>query len=132
MQRERSEWAIGYVSFAAAMLMIGGLMGFLTGISALTKDEFFVVTNKWVFTFDTTTWGWIHLLVGIVLFCSGMLILSGNLLGRIIGIIVAGISMVANFMWMPYYPGWSIVLIALNVAVIWALSLHGKDMVERH
>ncbi|MFM2077445.1 MAG: hypothetical protein RJA49_1335 [Actinomycetota bacterium] len=132
MQRERSEWAIGYASFAAAMLMIGGLMGFLTGISALTKDEFFVVTNKWVFTFDTTAWGWIHLLVGIVLFCSGLLILSGNLLGRIIGIIVAGISMVANFMWMPYYPGWSIVLIALNVAVIWALSLHGKDMAERH
>jgi hypothetical protein len=83
-----------------------------------------------VFEFDVTTWGWIHLIGGVVLFGSGILIGMGNLFGRIIGIIVAGLSAVVNFMWLPYYPIWSAILIALNVAIIWALSVHGRDVTK--
>jgi hypothetical protein len=128
MTTERSSWAVGYALFASVMLMIAGTFHFIAGLVALIEDDFYVVGQKWVFEFDVTTWGWIHLLGGIVLFGSGILIGMGNLFGRIIGIIVAGLSAVVNFMWLPYYPVWSALLIGLNVAIIWALSVHGRDV----
>jgi hypothetical protein len=128
MTTERSAWAVGYALFAAVILMIAGTFHFVLGLVGIIEEDFYVVGQKWVFEFDVTTWGWIHLLGGVVLFGSGILIVMGNLLGRIIGIIVAGLSAVVNFMWLPYYPVWSAVLIALDVAIIWALSVHGRDV----
>jgi len=125
---ERSSWAVGYAGIASVLLMVAGVFHFMVGLVGIIEDEFFVVTQEWVFEFDVTTWGWIHLLLGVVLFCSGILITTGNLLGRTIGIIVAAISMVANFLWLPYYPIWSAAIIALCVGIIWALSLHGRDI----
>ena len=119
---------MGYTLFASVMLMIAGSFHFIAGLVGLVDDEFYVVGQKWVFEFDTTTWGWIHLLGGLVLFISGILIGMGNLFGRTIGIIVAGLSAVVNFMWLPYYPIWSALLIGLNVAIIWACSVHGRDV----
>jgi hypothetical protein len=119
---------VGYALFAAMMLMIAGTFHLIAGLVALVEEEFYVVGQEWVFEFDVTTWGWIHLLGGIVLIASGILIGMGNLLGRIVGIIVAGLSAVVNFMWLPYYPVWSAILIFLNVAIIWALSVHGRDV----
>jgi hypothetical protein len=128
MTTERSSWAVGYALFASMMLIIAGTFHFIAGLVGLIEDDFYVVSEKWVFEFDVTTWGWIHLLVGVVLAGSGILIGMGNLFGRIIGIIVAVLSAVVNFMWLPYYPIWSALLIGLSVAIIWALSVHGRDV----
>ena len=81
-----------------------------------------------MFSFDTTTWGWIHLIVGIVVILAGFGIFTGNVLARSVGVIVAVVSAIANFMWLPYYPIWSVIVIAIDIAVIWALTAHGRDL----
>jgi hypothetical protein len=130
MATERSSWAVGYSVFAAVMLMIIGIFHVIAGIVALVEDQFYVVGQEYVFQFDVTTWGWIHLIVGIIVFLAGIGIFSGNVLARTVGVIVAAISVVANFLWLPYYPIWSIVMIAIGIGVVWALTAHGRDIVD--
>lgn len=123
-----SGWAVGWAFFAATMMMIAGIFQVIAGIVAIAKDEFYVVGQEWIFNFDVSAWGWIHLLIGFVLIAVGGGILTGNLAARIVGVIVAGISAIANFAFLPYYPVWAIVVIAIDVAVIWALTAHGRDV----
>ena len=125
-----SSWAVGYATFASVLLLMAGIFQFVAGLVGVIEDEFYVVSTKWVFEFDVTTWGWIHMILGVVLFLSGLGILSGNVLARTVGVIVAGLAAVANFLWLPYYPVWSIVMIFLAVAVIWALTVHGRDITD--
>ena len=120
--------AAGWSMFASTMLIIIGVMDIIQGIVALAKDEFYVIGREWVFEFDTTAWGWIHLILGAALLLSGIGILSGNVLARTVGVIVAALAMIANFAWLPYYPIWSIIIIAVCIAVIWALTTHGRDV----
>jgi hypothetical protein len=110
------------------MLVIIGTMDIVQGLVALVNDEFYVVSQDWVFKFDVTTWGWIHLIVGIVLVLSGFGIFSGNVLARTVGVLVAVLAAIVNFAWLPYYPIWSIIVIAICIAVIWALTAHGRDI----
>ncbi|HWJ62676.1 MAG TPA: hypothetical protein VNS19_11960 [Acidimicrobiales bacterium] len=123
-----SGWAIGWAAFAAFMLMLAGAMQFLAGLSALLNDEYFVVGDDYAFKLDVTGWGWIHVVIGIVVFCCGMGVLKGHVLGRTVGVLAASVSLLANFLWLPYQPVWSTVLIAVCVAVIWALTAHGRDI----
>ena len=127
-QTQPSGWAMGWATFAAILLMMGGVWGAIVGIAGIAEDEFFVVTPDWIFQLDATTWGWTHLIAGIILFLSGLGIFSGNVLGRTVGVIVAGLSAIVNFAWMPYYPVWAIVAIAVDIAIIWALTAHGRDL----
>lgn len=127
MSERPSAWAVGWIYFASVMLMIGGVFQFFAGIAALVNNKFYVVGEKWVFQFNITTWGWIHLILGIVLFIVGIGVLSGNLAARIVGVIVAALSAIAAFMYLPWYPIWAIVVIAVDISVIWALTAHGRD-----
>jgi hypothetical protein len=108
--------------------MISGFFQIIAGIAAIAEDEVFVKGAKWVFQFDVTTWGWIHLVLGILLVLVGAGILTGNLAARIVGVILAGLSAVATFAYLPWYPVWAIVVIAVDVAIIWALTAHGRDV----
>ncbi len=128
MSERPSAWAVGWAFFAAVMLMVVGCFQILAGLVAIVEDDFFVVGQKWVFEFDVTTWGWIHLVWGIVLILVGVGILTGNLAARIVGVIAASLSAVANFAFLPYYPVWAVVVIAIDVAIIWALTAHGRDV----
>ena len=101
----------------------------MQGLVALVNDTFYVAGQKWVFEFDVTTWGWIHLLLGIVLALAGVFVLVGQVVGP------GGrrdrrppFSAVVNFAWLPYYPVWGALVIALDVFVIWALTVHGRDV----
>jgi hypothetical protein len=128
MSQQPSAAAVGWALFAAIMLMIAGFFQIIAGIAAIAEDDFFVTTQKWVFEFDVTTWGWIHVVLGILLLCVGAGILTGNVLARTVAVIIAGVSAVANFAYMPYYPVWAIIVIAIDVAIIWALTAHGRDV----
>lgn len=128
MSDQRSSWAVGYEVFAGVMLLVIGVLHAVAGIVGLVEDEFYVVGSEWVFEFDATTWGWIHLIAGIVIALAGIGIFTGNVLARTVGVVVAAISIVANFLWLPYYPVWSIIIIAIDIAVIWALTAHGRDL----
>jgi hypothetical protein len=126
--RAPSEAAAGLSVFAAvAMMMIGSFQA-IQGIVALANDTFYVVGPKYVFQFDLTTWGWIHLALGILVAVAGYFVLQGAVWARTVGVIVAVISALFNFAWLPYYPVWSIIIITLNVFVIWALTAHGRDV----
>ncbi len=128
MNEKRSGWAVGYAAFAAVMLMLAGGFHFIAGLAGVLEDDFYVVTPNWVFEFDATVWGWIHLIGGVLVILAGLSILKGHMYGRIIGITVASISAVANFAWLPYKEFWGVLIIFLDIAVIWALTAHGRDI----
>lgn len=127
-QTDYSSVAVGWSGFAAIMLIIMGVFDAIQGIVALANNEFFVIGTDYVFKFNITTWGWIHLIGGILLVLAGVSIYSGNVVGRTVGVIVAGLAAIYNFAWLPYTPVWSIVMIAVAIAVIWALTAHGRDI----
>jgi hypothetical protein len=123
-----SSWAVGWAGFAGVMLIILGVFDAIQGLTALFNDTFYVVGEEWIFEFNVTTWGWIHLIGGIILVLAGIGIFSGNVAARTVGVIIAGLAAIVNFAWLPYYPVWSIILIAIAIAVIWALTAHGRDI----
>ena len=125
-----NKFAIGVTAFAAIMMMTVGVFQAIQGLVALFNDTFYVVGEKWTFSFDITTWGWIHLIVGAGVAVAGFFLLTGAVWARVVGIGVATLSAVLNFAWLPYYPIWSMLIIAVDVFVIWALTVHGRDIAQ--
>ena len=125
---EPSGWAVGFILFAAIMLIMVGVFQGLQGLVAIFENEFYVTTRNYTFQFDATTWGWIHLIGGIIVAFAGWGLLSGRTWARTVAIVVAVLSAIANFLWIPYYPFWSLLIIALDVVVIWAVAAHGGAM----
>jgi hypothetical protein len=119
--------ATGLVVFAGVMMIMAGGFQVVSGLVALLANEFYVNTPNYLFKFDATSWGWIHLLVGLLVLLAGFAVLAGQTWGRVIGIVLAVLSALANFAFIPYYPFWSLTIIALDVLVIWALAAHGRD-----
>ncbi|MCX5193607.1 hypothetical protein OOK31_06825 [Streptomyces sp. NBC_00249] len=111
----------GRTELAAALMIFGGVMAALEGISAIAKDNLFVVTRHYVFEFSLVGWGWVHLILGLALVFAGVAVLREALWARFFGVTVAGLGAIANFLWLPYYPLWALVLIAVNLLVVWAL-----------
>jgi hypothetical protein len=118
-------WRTGWTVFAAVLMIFGGAMAILQGASAIAKDDVFVATRNYVYAFDLTGWGWLHLSLGIVVVLAGAALFTGALWARIVGVVLAGFSMIANFLWLPHYPFWALTLIAINAFVIWALCTGG-------
>ncbi|MGP3686337.1 DUF7144 family membrane protein [Streptomyces sp. IBSNAI002] len=116
-----SPWAAGGVLFAAVLMMINGVFAIFEGIAALAKDEVLFRVRNYSFQFDLTSWGWIHLLLGIVVLIVGIAILKGTTWGRAVGIALTGVMIILHFLWLPYQPFWSLIAIAIGVFVIWAL-----------
>ena len=119
--RQSSPWATGFAMFAAILMIIAGLWGIIVGISAILNDKVFVTTQGYLYEFDITVWGWLHLIIGILVGGAGIGIIQGATWGRVVGIAVAALSLLANFLFIPHYPVWSISIIALDVLIIWAL-----------
>jgi len=109
------------------MMIMIGIFHILGGVAALVEDTLYVLGREYAYELDVTTWGWIHLIGGIVVVLAGVFVFTGTLWARIIGILVATSSAVANFVFAPYYPVWAILIISLNVLVIWALATYGRD-----
>jgi hypothetical protein len=125
-----SGWAVGFTVFAAVMMIMVGVWQALAGLIAIFQNEFYVPTRNYLFEFDVTAWGWIHLLVGALVAFAGWGLLSGQTWARVVGITLAALSATANFLFIPYYPFWSILIVAVNVLVIWALTAHGREFRE--
>ena len=123
-----SRWAIGWTVFAAVMMILMGGWWIISGTVAIINDEFYVVTKEWIFEFDVTGWGWIHLGLGIVILLAGFGLFSGAVWARVIGAVIAVLAGLAAFAWLPYYPVWAIIFIAMSVGVIWAITAHGSDI----
>jgi hypothetical protein len=125
--RPVSGWAVGFSAFAGAIMLMIGIFHAFAGLAALFNDEFFVRTPNYTYDIDVTGWGWIHLILGAVIALAGLGVFSGATWARVVGITLALMSAVANFFFIPVYPVWAILIIALDVAVIWALASIGGD-----
>jgi uncharacterized membrane protein len=125
----RTGWT-GWIAFAGIMLIIGGSLNALYGLVAAINDDWVVWTNSSAVYLDISEWGWAHLILGIVVLLSGIGVFTGNIVARTIGVIVAGISMIVNFFFIPVYPVWALTIIVIDALVIWALTAHGREMRE--
>jgi hypothetical protein len=120
-----SGWAIGGVTFASTMMILIGIFQAFAGLEAIIDDDFYVVTQNYAFDLDTTAYGWIHLILGIVIVLAGFALWARKTWASIVAIFLAMLSAIANFFFIPYYPFWSILMIALAVWVIWAITRPG-------
>ena len=123
----RTGWT-GWIGFAGVMMIIAGILNALYGLIAVVNDEWVVWGNRANLYLDISQWGWVHLVLGLALLLSGIGVFSGNVLARTVGVIAAGVSLIANFAFIPAYPVWSLVVVAIDVLVIWALTAHGGEM----
>ena len=120
-------WAVGAIIFAAVMMIVGGVFQIVQGAIAIFDDGYFVLGENYVFELDQTAWGWIHLVIGVLVTTAGISLMRGAAWARGLAVAVAGLSMFSNFLWLPYSPLWSLTTIAMAVAVIWAVTSHGHD-----
>jgi hypothetical protein len=117
-----SGWAVGGVFFAGILMIMIGIFEAIKGLAAIIENEFFVVSQNYAFEVDVTAWGWIYLILGIVVALAGFYVLSARTWARIVGIALAILVAVANFLYIPYYPFWSLLIIAVSIWVIWSLT----------
>jgi len=120
--------ARGLIYFGSSVLVIVGVFHALAGLTALLDDSFYRVPPGYALETSVTTWGWVHMIGGLVFVAAGFYLLSGNLLARIIAVFAAMVSAVGSFWSIPYYPVWNILILALDVGVIWAVVAHGHQL----
>jgi hypothetical protein len=124
---ETTGW-VGWIYFAGVMLVIGGSLNLIYGLIAILDDEWVVFGARGAVYFDISTWGWIHLILGIIVLLAGFGVMTGNVLARTVGVLVAGVSMIINFLALPVYPIWALILITVDALVIYALVAHGGEL----
>jgi len=128
----RSSWAVGWTYFAAFLMIMLGIWHAIAGLSAIIKKSVYSTGGQlgdgYFLKLNVSSWGWIHLILGIVIVFAGFGLFTGAVWARVVGVILAVLSGIAAFAWLPYYPVWAILLIAAAVAVVWALTAHGSDV----
>ena len=126
---EMSGW-VGRAVFAGVLMIMQGLFQGILGLAALLKNTIFVVGSENIFSVNFTTWGWVHMLVGLLILLAGLSVLSGNMYGRVVGIFLAVLSACLNLVFLPHYPIWSILLVVVDICIVYALIVHGGDLKE--
>jgi hypothetical protein len=119
-----SPWAAGGTVFAGVVLLVDGLLDILKGITAIATDDIYGAINNYVFHFNLTGWGWVLVVLGVIAVVTGLGLLTDALWARVLGVFMASLSLVANFLWLPYQPLWAVISIGLDAWVIWALTAH--------
>ena len=122
-----SGW-VGWVYFASFMLILGGVFQVIMGFTALIKDDFYVITANNLLAFDITSWGWIHLILGLLMVIIGISLFAGRTWARVVAIILASLNFIGQFAFIGVYPWWSITAMVLDLLVIYALTVHGAEV----
>jgi hypothetical protein len=126
--QDASAWA-GWVVFAGMMMIMLGCFQAIEGLVALFKDSYYVVRPSGLLVHvDYTTWGWVHLAIGVIAALAGFGLLAGNMFARVIGVAIAAVSALVNMAFVSAYPIWSIIIIAVDVVVIFAICVHGREL----
>lgn len=124
-----SGWT-GWIVFAGFMMILMGVLQGIAGLTALLNDEWLLVTQNSLIAFNFTTWGWIHILIGVLVFAAGFAVMNGAVWARVVGVIIAMLSIVANLAYANTYPIWAIAAVVINVLVIYALTVRGNEVRE--
>ena len=127
-QPEQTGW-MGWILFAGTMMLMLGIFHAIQGFVALFRDEYYLVgKNGLTVHVDYTTWGWVHLILGVIIAGAGAGLIAGQMWARIVGVLVALVSSVINIAFLSAYPIWSAIMIAVDILVIWAITVHGREM----
>jgi hypothetical protein len=119
----------GWVVFASFMMIMVGSFQAVEGLVALFDDGFYQVTESGlVVNVDYTVWGWTHLLLGALLIICGVGVVAGNIVARAVAILLAGLSALVSLVFIAAYPVWGVLIITIDVLVIYALVVHGREL----
>ena len=122
--------AVGLTMFASVIMMVVGIFQALAGLAGILNDDKLLATEDFVISLDTTAWGWVHLILGVVIFLAGLGLLQGQVWARTVAVVLAALSAIANFVWLPIQPWWAIIMITLDIFIIWAVTMHGRDITK--
>ncbi|MEU3984825.1 hypothetical protein AB0F77_32985 [Streptomyces sp. NPDC026672] len=122
-----SGWVTGGLVFAGVLMLVHGILAILQGISAIAADDVWARIGGYVYKINLTGWGWILLILGVVAVITGVGILRRMEWARAVGIALAALSLVLQFLFLPYAPVWAIVIIAIDVFIIWALAVYEPE-----
>lgn len=106
---------------ASVLMVLGGVLGIVQGIAAISKDEVYAVVGTYAYKFSLESWGWVHLVLGVLLVVTGLAVYTGAALARAIAIVLTLLMVIANFLYLPYQPFWSVIMIGLGLFMVWAL-----------
>ena len=127
-REEPSGWT-SWVVFGGVMLIMLGAFQIIEGLVALFDDGFYAVRSSGlVVQVDYNTWGWVHMVIGVVGVLTGLGLLAGNMLARIVGVGVAFLSALVNLAFISAYPVWSTIIITIDIIVIYAIVVHGREL----
>jgi hypothetical protein len=123
-----SAW-VGWIAFAGVLMVILGTLHAFQGLVAIFRDEYFLVSSDGLaLKLDLTAWGWTALVVGVVVLVAGLCVMAGQMWARVVGVLVASLSLLHNFAFLAAYPLWSLIMIALDIVIIMALTVHGSEI----
>jgi vacuolar-type H+-ATPase subunit I/STV1 len=125
--RQRTGWT-GWIVFAAFMMILGGAFNVIQGLTAIFRDELFVKTPGGALLLDVTGWGWVHLILGLLLIAVGLALTIGQTWARVMAIPLVAVNAITELTFLPSYPIWSVVVITMDVLIAWAIIVHGGEM----
>jgi hypothetical protein len=129
LRPSRASGWVGWIVFAAIMMIVSGVFDIIWGIVGLARKEVFIRGPKGnVINLDYTAWGWINLILGVVVLAAGMALLTGAIWASVVALILAVLSAVGNLLTIGAYPIWSVIVITLDVLVIYAITVHGDEI----
>lgn len=120
---ERSTW----IAFAGVMMIIIGCLDAIWGLAAILNDEIVVVGGHGALIFDITLWGWVQLILGVLIALTGFGLIRGNTAGRWAGVFLIGLNAVLQMVWFPAAPLWAILIIALDIFLIYQLMINWAE-----
>lgn len=126
-QSQRTGWT-GWIILAAVFMLIVGALEIIYGLVAIFNQDWVLWNSDDLLILDTSSWGWVSLIWGLIVFLVGVGLFSGNFIARVLGVIAVAVSLVSHFFWLPAYPFWSMIIIIIDVFIIWAIIAHGKEM----
>ncbi|MCE7004405.1 hypothetical protein LWC34_16395 [Kibdelosporangium philippinense] len=120
----------GWIWFAAIVMVLTGVFNAVEGLVALLNRAFYVTNGEDLVVLNLTTWGWVHLLIGLLVGAAGLALLTGAAWARVVAVAIASVNAIAQVTFISAYPVWSTIVIALSVLVIWAIVVHGRDATD--
>jgi hypothetical protein len=126
----RSTGWVGWIAFAGVLMVMNGVFNIIDGLAAVFSDQVFVRGDQGTVVLDLTAWGWIHMIWGVVVVCAGVALFSNAMWARLVAILVVMVNGAAHAVFLPAYPAWSVLIIAVDLFILWALVVHGDEQVR--
>ena len=126
-QNQQTGWT-GWVVFAGILMVLAGVLWTIQGLVAVFNNDLIIFGEEGALFLNVTGWGWVHIILGLLLLLSGIIVMRGNMFGRIMAVLLVMLSIIVNFVWLPVYPLWSIIIIVIDVFVLYAVIVHGREL----